>query len=88
MFAKKNRITSAEFKTLGQPIRTENQPGYTLRFYHLKDAVAPKCAVVVSKKTARSAVARNRIRRRLAAELTQRILALSGGMAVVAYAKA
>lgn len=87
MLPKKNRLTAAEFKRLGRPVRTENFPLFTLRFYSLGGAPNPKCAIVVSKKISHSAVERNKIKRRLAAELRERILAMPAGSAAVAYAK-
>jgi ribonuclease P protein component len=87
MLPKKNRITSAEFKKLGRPTRTENFPRYTLRFYKIDGAEKPKCAVVVSKKIAGSAVERNKIRRKIYTELRKQVLSVPAGIAIVAYAK-
>jgi len=87
MFPKKNRITSAEFKKLMRPVRTENLPSFSLRFFSLEGATAPKCAIVVSKKISNSAVQRNKIKRRIAAQLRARVLSMPVGSAVVAYAK-
>ncbi len=63
MLKKINRITIAEFKRLGRPLRVFHSPLFSIRLYNT-DSEKPKCAVVVSKKAAATAVARNLARRR------------------------
>lgn len=61
-------------------------PFFSARAYHT-DASTPRCVVVVSKKVAGTAVARNRIRRRLYDALGAHLARLPRGTALILYAK-
>jgi ribonuclease P protein component len=69
MFPKKNRISKKEFKEILTVGRVFHSPSFSLRgikssSLSKRGAVPPKFAFVVSKKIAKTAVERNKMRRR------------------------
>lgn len=86
MLPKKNRISSALFKQLGRPAQSFSTSFFSARAYRTS-APIPRCAVVVSTKAASTAVARNRIRRRLYDALGAHLAHLPRGTALILYAK-
>lgn len=86
MLPKKNRISSALFKKLGRPAQSFSTPFFSARLY-ATDSTNPRGAIVVSTKVASTAVARNRIRRRLYDALGAHLARFPRGAALVLYAK-
>ncbi|MES3005021.1 MAG: ribonuclease P protein component [Patescibacteria group bacterium] len=63
MLSKKNRITRAEFESILSKGKRYHSPIFTLYVVQSKNAVDKKFAFSVSKKVARGAVQRNKLRR-------------------------
>ncbi len=86
MLKKNNRITTAEFKKLGKPIRVLHTAFFSVRLHTIAN-MQPKFAIVVSKKVAQTAVERNLLRRRLYELFGKNAGDSSGGIAVVVFVK-
>lgn len=86
MLPRNNRISSALFKQLGRPAQSFSTPFFSARLY-ATDSTNPRGAVVVSTKVVGTAVARNRIRRRLYDALGAHLARFPRGAALILYAK-
>ncbi len=86
MLKKTNRITAAEFKQLGRPVRSLHAPFFSVKIHTLLGARG-KFAVVASKKVSATAPARNRLRRRLYHLLREYATQAAKNVAIVVYLK-
>ncbi|TSC84532.1 MAG: hypothetical protein G01um101417_197 [Parcubacteria group bacterium Gr01-1014_17] len=86
MFKKNNRITTAEFKQLGRPLRVFHTVFFSVRVHKIVGE-GKKFAVVVSKKVVPTAVGRNLIKRRLYALLQEYIVSVPPSTAMVVFVK-
>ncbi len=86
MLSKKNRATTHDIReTLGRRHTTRHGSHLSLRYSH-EHIDAPLCSVVVSKRVARTAVARNALKRKLRAALKE-IEHLLPRRTIIVYAK-
>ena len=63
MLPKKNRLTTKEFSEVFSDGKTFSSNAFTLRYTKKKNIKNTKCSFVVSKKIAKKAVERNKLRR-------------------------
>lgn len=91
MLPKKNRISKKEFPSYGNQGLRAYSPFFSMVFYQADDSAVgseSRAAVVVSKKTAKTAVARNKIRRRFYSLLAPYIKNTLTKTTVVVFPKA
>lgn len=71
MLSKNRRLVKAFFKDPGRRMGSFSSPLFSATAYAPARSMINRCAVVVSKKTEKTAVARNHLRRRLYAVLAE-----------------
>lgn len=71
MLSKNRRLVKAFFKDPGRRVGSFSSPLFSATAYAPARSLINRCAVVVSKKTEKTAVSRNRLRRRLYAVLAE-----------------
>jgi ribonuclease P protein component len=87
MLEKRYRLNSHEVRRVRQDGRTYHAPHFVLQTAPASQSGAAGCAVVVSGKMAKTAVARNRLRRRLYAVLAENIAYEALQEALVLFAR-
>ena len=87
MLPKKNRISRKDFPSHKAQGRRVFTPFFSAVFYRSKDAAESRVSVVVSKKTAKSAVSRNTLRRRFYDLLAPYVKVFSTPTTIVVYPK-
>ncbi|OHA88175.1 MAG: ribonuclease P protein component [Candidatus Zambryskibacteria bacterium RIFCSPHIGHO2_01_FULL_43_27] len=87
MLPKKNKISIRMFPKERRPIKSMGSDSLSLSvFFQTKDDV-PRASVVISKKIAKTAVERNKIRRRIFSILRKHITSARDGSLLVFHAK-
>lgn len=87
MLRKKNRISSRLFPKKERPLKNIPSESFSLSIYSAKDNKEIKVSVIVSKKVAKTAVARNKIRRRFYSILKKEISYIKKNILLVIYVK-
>lgn len=83
MLAKKNRLPKNEFKKVFKNGRRLHNKYFTLIYHANPMLKSPQAAVVVSKKVAKNAVDRNKIKRRIRAVIQEHIEKIQNHQVIV-----
>ena len=87
MLARKNRISTKIFPKTGRPWKNITSDSFSLSIFSQTGSGILRASVIVSKKVARTAVPRNKIRRRIYSILRKEISACPQNMLLVCYVK-